>query len=239
MKGAIVNALETMALLPFLIGSFACLMLVSSIEKSEEVYPESEVIVVNDTIYELDGSFRYMLRHCYYLELAQRTVFIPIERTVTEEGIVGEILDMAGDPDLEMFVRIPVEVTAGIDASLIEIHSYEYDEERRCISSMNVSLPAPQITSSRVEHEFFEAHFREGHVRNSMQNIMDFLVEASREAERSASEICMTTGILEDAEIQGKNQITLLLWSVGVENVQFVDAYGSQASEIMASTEVK
>jgi len=216
----------TLVLLAIASGSFLFLMVVSSVgTDTPETPPEPEVVILNDTIteYELDYSFRYMLQNCYYLELAQSTINIPLERTVSEEGILGQIVDLLGDNELKMFTRIPVEVTAGIDQSLISIVDFEYDDERHCISMMEVSLPHSRITQSRVCYQYYEAtHLHEGHVWNSAQNIISFLVDASGQAEMDASEIAVQSGILSEADRRAKSQVRILLGSVGVENVRFV-----------------
>jgi len=226
----------TFALLAVAFGSFVFLMAVSSVgADTPEVLPEPVVVIENDTIteYELDNGFLDILQNCYYLELTQSTIYIPLERTVSEDGISGQLLDLFSNNELEMFTRIPVEVTAGIDASLISIVDFEYDEDRHCISEMEVSIPPSQITQSRVCYQYYDAtHMLEGHVRNSAENIISFLVDASAQAETDASEIAVQTGILSEADRRAKSQVRLLLGSVGVENVRFVGEQEYIAGEL-------
>ncbi|MBD3277379.1 MAG: DUF4230 domain-containing protein [Candidatus Aegiribacteria sp.] len=153
----------------------------------------------------------------------KQDIVVPLSELIVEEGIVPEIADMVTDVSLEMFMSVEVEVTAGIDASEIRIEDYTYDEETNRITSMLVSVPEAEITYSMVDY-FNEpvTHFNEGHVRNSMIYIMDFMIEACDSAETVARSIAVNNGILEDANESARREIRLLLESIGVEQVEFV-----------------
>ena len=146
---------------------------------------------------------------------------MPYEQIAVQEGISASIAELFGmDVSLEMFTSIPVDVTAGIDASRIVILNQSYDKDSGELF-VTLSLPEAEITRARVDFCDYETHFTEGHVTNSMDLILDFLESSAASAETSAIDVSIRSGILDLANSRAREEVSLLLESMGVTNVQF------------------
>lgn len=188
---------------------------------------QQDTIEVADTVCVLGNGFQLMLQHSYFLNVCNQRIIIPFDQTVEEAGIAGAIVSIFTDVTLNMFCGIPVEIKAGIDASDIRIEDYSFGSDNASVSYMLISIPRAQITSSRVDYTEIQTHFNEGHLRGTADRILEFITEAVDAAENQAVDLAITAGILEEANEKCIMEITNMLRSTGIQEVEvvFQDTY--------------
>jgi len=227
-KNEFMSHIFTMILILTAFGCIALAAFVWNFDPDRDLTTTETILVpdtvdVADTLYSISDGYQMILEHCYFLEVCSQRQIVPFEQQARCSGILDEIADVFTDVTLDMYLSVPVEVYAGIDASQIQIIDYIYDEECDEISKMEVFIPRSEITYSMVDlSENPLTHYREGHVRGSMYLITDFLVDACTEAEPKAIDMAIASGLLEEADRACEQEIRILLGSIGVQNVEFV-----------------
>jgi hypothetical protein len=111
-------------------------------------------------------------------------------------------------------------VTAGVDLSKIRDQDIRLDETKRTAS---ITLPPPQILSSRLDNEKSYVHTRKTDLLAERKESLE--TKARQEAEKSIREAATQSGILARARNNAKNTVTSLVRSLGYEriDVKFAD----------------
>ncbi len=217
--------MQIIFLLPVFVISLLFLSFVATLEigAGDEVIEDVEPQVIVDTIPALGDGYLQLLRDNYLLSVSEITVGVPYYRTINEDGFFGSVAGAVMDVTAEQYVCMNFVVKAGIETREIQIleDSVKFNSDRS-ISEMTVVLPAPRITRSYIDYSEIEFYFNEGHVSNTASNTLDFIVTAIDDVEAEGIQTAINRGIFEDARTASAAQVTELLHSVGVEEVNII-----------------
>ena len=190
-------------------------------EDTNEYDGSESNIAMQDTNYiyvrdSLGSGFLNAIEACNYFGSTEQIVNVPCDQVVREEGAMASVAKIFASVELEMFALVPVCVSAGIDADMIEITDYRITDDRV------EYIPESQIIGTSVAYDSVEMRFEEGHVRNTSDYVMSFTENSVATACEVAYAEAVGSGLLEIAQENARTELRRLLMALGVENVEVV-----------------